>query len=921
MADQSPNTMVFGTVNNGSKITIRTDTSTKVPALTSFDRSGGAVLDSIRSKLVEDPSPNRARVGESNLTPDQGYIDAVSQDTGLSISQARGLLDALPDLELSKQIIVSSILSPNDMISTDLIYGCATQVFGDVTQSLVAVIKDYFDDVYKIKKQLPDIIGKAIFTDGSYALAIFPETAIDAAINSNLKISRESIATLDSDIRNPLWILGNPTDTKPNLTKGPTNLIASFESAHSLIDRGTFNNVVGYDCLYLTVTDNPATVRMPAMLNRIRRSSIVGKYDRRTYSAEYYSNKYTSQSNKNISDNIDHIYPSRITSNVPIIDMSTLEGDSRNVGHPVVFAPQTVIPVFEPGSPSTHVGYFIPLDETGNPLSTAGYQDQFIELQNMARANGQSNGISSGTGSGYANYEAVSSVLSNDQDNAPTNPAEAAKLYGAIIENELSERLKNGDYNEKHTIAKATAVYRMMFTRACQAMGTQLLYVPIEYMTYFAYDYHENGTGRSLLEKTKSISSLRMINLMATSMAAIKGAINQRKVDITLEPEDPNPMKTIEQHIHEFSRATQSEFPIGMLSYGDITDSLQKAGVSVSVSGHPGVPETRMEVSNNNTQYAGAENDLDEKLAKQNIMGFGIPPDSVNSATEMEFDKNVVTYNSLSNKINMVRQDITCEHISDFMRKYTRNSSPLIDKLKEIIAKNRTRLEIGADVKNITDEQLAMLFINYIEIKLPEADTSKVASEMEAFNAYEQALEVFLNAFISDEMMSTELMGEEVGNAVRSMRPVIKAHFLRRYLSDKNIAPELFSLVATGDMENEYFDILEQHEDYIKSIMPAFKKFIIRTMQAGNQGDGVILAAKSILEEIKQARERAGQDIADAGGMVDNEEDTSGEEGEEEDDLFGDEVDGEEEEAEGSEDKDADKKDDDDDEEEDPFEF
>ena len=883
MSNATPNTTVFGTINKGTKIQIRTDTSTHVPAISSRDKDSGTILESIRRKMVEDPNPASKREKGTTLSPDQAYIDAIATDTNMTVSQSRGLLDALPDLELSKQIIVSSILSPNDMLSSELIYGCGTTIFGDTTQSLVAVIKDYFDDVYKIKKQLPDIIGKAIFTDGSYALAIFPETAIDAAINSNLKISRESIMSLDEDIKQPLWILGNASKQMVDESGGTRSLMTSFESAYSLsspIEK--FEATVAHKNLCLTVSDNPSVMRMPAMLKRIRRRSIVGKYDRRTYSAEYYSRKYNDPSSQHTPDgNIDHIYPSRISNNVNLIDMSALEGDERNIGHPVVFTPQVVIPVFEPGSPSTHVGYFIPLDETGNPLSTVGYEDQFLELQNMARGSKQSSGSTGGTGSGYANYENVTSVLSEDQDNSPTNPSEAAKLYGSVIENELAERLKNGDYNEKHTIAKATSVYRMMFTRACQSLGTQLLYVPSEYMTYFAYDYHENGTGRSLIEKTKSISSMRMINLMATSMAAIKGAINQRKVEVVLDPDDPDPMKTFEQYINEFTRSTQAEFPIGKLSYSDITESLQRAGVSVSVSGHPGVPETRMEVNNSQGSYAAPDSDLDDRLTRQNIMGFGIPPDSVNSATEMEFDKNVVTYNNLSNKINILRQEITCEHVSDFIQKYTRNSAPLIDKLKELIQKNRDKINAGADLKTVSDEKLAMIFINYIEIGLPEADTSKTGSELEAFNAYSEALEAFLDAFISDDMMAAEIMGEEVGNAVRSMRPVIKAHFLRRYLSNKNIAPELFSLVATGDMENEYFDILDQHEDYVESIMPAFKKFIIRTMQMGNQGDGVILAAKSILEQIKEARAKAldveaTSYVDDSGGGDDNSDNGDG---------------------------------------------
>lgn len=266
-------------------------------------------------------------------------------------------------------------------------------------------------------------------------------------------------------------------------------------------------------------------------------------------------------------------------------------------------------------------------------------------------------------------------------------------------------------------------------------------------------------------------------------------------------------------------------------------------------------------------------------------MGLGIPPDSVNSATEMEFAKTVVTYNYLSAKINIVRQEITCEHLSDFMRKYTRNSSVLLKSIIGVIDKNREKLDLAHDLKEFSSKDLATLFANYIEVSLPEPDTSKLETEVEAFNKYSEALDSFLKAFISEEICSSELVGQEVGQAMTGMVPIIKAHFQRKFLTKHNISPELFSLVATGEMHNENFDILEQHEAFVKSIMPAMKKFIIRMLQAGGQADGVINSAKELLAELQP-------NAAEAGSYTDNSSDDSGsdegDEGGDDDDMFGD---------------------------------
>lgn len=85
------------------------------------------------------------------------------------------------------------------------------------------------------------------------------------------------------------------------------------------------------------------------------------------------------------------------------------------------------------------------------------------------------------------------------------------------------------------------------------------------------------------------------------------------------------------------------------------------------------------------------------------------------------------------------------------MRKYTRNSSILIEQLTEIVEKNRQKIDAIKQTERISSRDLALLFINYISISLPEPDTSKVETELENFNKYKDALDAFLQAFVSEE--------------------------------------------------------------------------------------------------------------------------------------------------------------------------
>ena len=617
-----------------------------------------ALMDSVKKKMVRDPNAESKRdysTEQYEIDVDRSALENTIHDTALSISEAKNQLDALPNLGLTKDVIISSVLSPNDMMSTELNYANDSDLFGDIEASLTTVIKDYFDDEYELPSLLSPWLETSLFIEGALALAVVPESSIDHAINTNLKITQESIRSEFDDNGNPLSMgnLRTPRYLKGNTTRSRNTTGLSLES-FSVDADVTYINTVGksenkWD-IGVRVTDNPNVLKMPMINDKIRQDKLAEIYGNRGFGVENF------KSNMFKPDSSGELYPDRITNAKPIITLKTLDDlEKKTLGHPVVFEfpTEAVIPVYSPSDPSEHVCYFLAVDENGNPIRMDQNHDQFRSMeQNFA--NGQNTNAASSLIS-TANAMGMTDVKNVDEQGAVA----MANLYSRVIEQDLVQRMDSGGFHGRDLkLGKANELYKLMFVRALAQMNTQLVFIPKELMTYIAFDYKPNGVGRSLLDKTKILGSLRMVEVMTSAIANTKSSIDHRVINIEIDPEDPDPMKRVQQYLHEFQRATKAAFPMGVNSFADITDYLQRAGVQVKVSGHEGMPDMGMEVNNQRMDYNKPDDDYREKLDKDHIMAMGAPPESIRSAEDIQFATNIISGNVYFAKISMWRQKI-----------------------------------------------------------------------------------------------------------------------------------------------------------------------------------------------------------------------------------------------------------------------
>lgn len=666
-------------------------------------------VQAVLSKLVGTGAP-RPTTGNGNRvlsTPDDSSLKRLSDATSAQVTDSESLFQMLPDTELSMQILVSTILSPKDMGgNVDLTYTVeAGAMETELVGAMIRVIEEYFDKTYKIKKLLQPILQDSLFMTGSYPLMILPENTIDEAINSPDRVSMESLRSELTDAGHPraMGFLGpanldqanrRPVTSLESMYSTPYSPTASMEAMAPLKDK--------FDPM-ISVTDNPTLLKLPMLRDKVRQDRIhnlftiahrgfgssvsmesaldAGKPDKTGKPKKEPRRKLVAENTAGAEASL---YMRRRYKNVPVMTMVPPEMTGRTpVGHPMVskLPAESVIPVHVPSNPDEHIGYFVLLDDLGNPVVKAKTADYYTDMATNINSN----------------RDMVSQLIATTkraergrETNELNYDKELTLAYADLVEEDLLNRLKNGIYGSDVEISRPTEVYRVMLARSLARMQTRLLYVPAELVTYIAFDYNNMGIGCSLLEKSRILGSMRAITLFANTMAMMKNSMGREVLNITLDPNDKDPTGTVEFLIHEYSKTRQASYPVGASNPQDITRFLQNAGVQVAVSGNTGYPETKFEVEDKASAKTQPNIDLMNELRDQHIMSMGLSPETVTAGANAEFATTIVTQNLLLAKRVLQYQERLCEFLEDFVRKYTLYSGYLMEALREVVRANKS---------------------------------------------------------------------------------------------------------------------------------------------------------------------------------------------------------------------------------------
>ena len=868
---------------------IREGTRASVKALDLVESN--PALAAVVSKLTRD------RVGatfdsEGNRTTDvpiHSYFKNLSDQTSQNISDAQAVMQMLPDNELAAQILISSILSPNDMMTTELTYMAPEGLLApDVASSMVSALRQYFEKDYKIKTLLPQILRDMLFETGSYPVAVLPESSIDDIINGPRQVSMESFQHLlnNEGLFENRGILGPafheikaPVKTKLNYGLESTLNYAPPETRNNKVMFTDLGNGNACPDGFLTVTDNFEVLKLPRLHQRVREERI-SKMTGSNKLAERFNQAMEAANPGELNDRAlaGMLFKGSTNGYKPIVSVKTQDQLNRaTVGEPLVihFASESVIPVHVPGSPESHIGYFIMLDENGNPVSNAMNIDYYNQL-----------GMRLNQSSSFASAM-IQKVKANINGFDMTNRVTldyATRIYGAMVERDLLSRLRNGIHGGNVEISNQQEIYRIMLSRTLAQQHTQLLYIPADMMTYFAFRYTPEGMGESLLDSMKILSSLRSMMMFTNVMAAIKNSIGLTEVKLKLDEHDPDPEKAIERVMHELLRTRSQQFPVGTNNPVDIADYLGKAGLEFTFEGHPGLPDVSIDIGEKTHNFTKPDTDLEDMLRKRNIMGYGLSPDSVDAGFQAEFATSITQNNLLFSKRVVTYQDLFHPQLQSMMRQIVVNSETILDTLRNIltdnldsIVKRRVKqireqkskyrvqptepgktvtegdnpetevvdtsaddtVEFDAATKEFVVHQILTEFINGFEVQLPQPSSATLKNQLDGLQQYTDGLEKAIDAYISSEFLSSDTVGD-VSAYVDQLKAVAKAYFVRRYMAENGIYTELGDLITADEEGRPIIDVYKEFANHIEALtksMNFWMKDITVTKEAASKED------------------------------------------------------------------------------------
>ena len=552
----------------------------------------------------------------------------------------------------------------------------------------------------------------------------------------------------------------------------------------------------------------------------------------------------------------------------------------ESVGKPLVMKlpTESVIPVHVVNDPSNHLGYFILLDSNGVPVDVNSEDYNHIDQASMFTNNmNQDSKLNMITKAKNALYGITrkDTTLNNIEE-----------IYGMLVEDTINMKLKNGLYGDLVEVKDNTDLYRVMLMRALRAQQTRLLFLPKELVAYYAFDFRENGTGKSLLEKVAVLYSIRAILLFSTLMSTIKNNTNITEVTATLDEHDPDPEKTMEKIMSEILKTRQTMLPLGVTKLEDLTEWVHKLGFKFNFK-HPGLPDMQIETANksagdNVIPDEGLSNDIKEHI----IMSFGLTPEMIEAGYNVDFATTVVAKNLLLAKRVTQLQNILNPLIKDHIVKLLSNDMVIVNTIKDIIKNNivnikktikdsLTNEEDGEESEDFSEEELieyiSDLYINDMDIYLPSPELNEANAMKEAFTSYKTTMEEYIDSIINEEVLPDTLVGS-LSSTIPNIQKIIKTILTKKWMSDNNYIPEVSEFLSLDDEGKPLYNFLEEYETYTKSLSSVITPFL-----------------KSMIKEKDKTDKKLDGIIGDdSGGYDDGGDDSSGDDGFENEEGTGD---------------------------------
>lgn len=729
-------------------------------------------------------------------------------------ADAENIFDILPDMSYIIATAVSSLTCSKDLVTTALVYessATSEDIPFEFKEAMLDVIRDFYNKEDELPQNLYRWLYQAMAFSGATPVMVVSESAFDKMFN----LKREGFAA-SLDKINGKGLIDSCFDGGKTNAWGPiqetTSDVKSLRSESFISSFATNTGGVSFDPLAsmdesdpfeqllienlkstsnVYLTDDVNIAKLPKLKKHLNGESFGDKlvdqhfssYNDSTEEEKGPIGQGTLRGAKDLNPDYDKRYGKENYMEVPT---SLESGRSKTHGMRFILPSESVIPVTMPGSEDEPCAYLVIHDSGGNPAS--GKNIGTIE----------SSIYTSNTGFNEL-VNTMARSLDLDPNDVNNLVPKISSKYADITERQMIKSLENGKYGEGVSIGKNDDFYRIMAARHMAKRDTYVLCVPAEQMSYFTVDRDINGIGRSIIEKTKVLSTARMVHLFSTMRTMINNSSRDLVYTINLPDEELDPEGAIARIEHMAMNKHNRNAP----EWGDPNDTYAKchnSGLHFKVQGGENYPTTDIDIADNTPDFKVPDKELDDMFTRRVCTAALVDPDLVLQPENIEFASQIWSKSLISTKQIIMKQQEVNKTLTNYGKMYTLSSGPILDKLAEAIK----------STKSMTEEQLRdipryiRLFINSLTISLTQPDTTFTKSQMEEYDAKIVIIKNIVENTITDEV------AEEVGVDSNKLRQIIVSWYSMSWLRNNAVETDLLDIFLS---DNEHVNIVKDITD------------------------------------------------------------------------------------------------------------
>lgn len=743
------------------------------------------------NKMIRGKKKPEGTTVESELQNAFNQLDLQKlSDTQVSYSNAyKDLRQVLPQIERAGTVFVSAVLSPHDLSVPELIVNVKDTFEHPLSDRMRDVVDDHLKLDYKIDGQLFRIAHDVLFAHGSHVKMVVPDSEITRLVDREEQISFEDAKeVIDVNWSTPKvnGFLGRGKERNKSEEARSLPDTPSLESYFNHTD-DTSSGLGQTDVekrFNLEFSDDYDSLMVPLLHERVR--------------SNFALNKIGKTKNQ-ISMEAARLKKSEIESEVKeyeeapaafIKDPSHITVQEGDVATTINLPSGSVIPLISPGDPSNHIGYIVLTDSVGYPITKTN-EDSFIdslskkktvpkEYELLDRLTKEWKGV---------DYEEMLGESKKDVNHQ-------IEQYGYVIEEMILERMRNGVFGDTASVAERTDIYRVMFARSLQGRKTKMVFVPRELVTYFAYEYGDNGVGRSLVHNVMVMASMRAALLFADVRNQMLNSIGRTRVNIEHDPDEVDPEKTRSMVADQLLRARSNLIDFNNFNPNRIESRLSNMGIEIVSTGHKMLPETRIEIEDLTRDLPSVDRDLIEVLDKYIYMGLLLSSDLMDEIEGQQLATSIIRRDLMLAKSVLTIQMMLCEKLTHHLSVYISYTGTVINQLHKILDEvpKAERKSWGEKYKDADNHVIVEDFINSLEFTLPKPDTTSEESQLEAMENHERLIDEALKHWISADLFDMDNSGA-VERVISSITYHIKSQYMRRWMRQNNIATELSDII------------------------------------------------------------------------------------------------------------------------------